>query len=29
VNETLFGRQTPETALAGGIAELKKDQTLD
>ena len=29
MNEGLFGRQTPEAALAAGIAELKKDQTLD
>ena len=29
MNEALFGRQTPEAALAAGIAELKKDQTLD
>ena len=29
MNEALFGRQTPEAALAVGIAELKKDQTLD
>jgi multiple sugar transport system substrate-binding protein len=29
MNETLYGRQTPEAALAGGIAELKKEQTPD
>ncbi len=29
MNEALYGRQTPEAALAGAIAELKKDQTLD
>jgi multiple sugar transport system substrate-binding protein len=27
MDETLFGRQTPEAALAWAIAELKKDQT--
>ena len=27
MNEALFGRQTPEAALAGAIADLKKDQT--
>lgn len=29
LDETLYGRQTPEAALAGAIAELKKDQTFD
>ena len=29
MDETLFGRQTPEAALAWAIAELKKDQTRD
>ena len=29
MNEALYGRQTPEAALAGGIAELKKEPTLD
>ena len=29
LDEALYGRQTPEAALAGAIAELKKDQTLD
>jgi multiple sugar transport system substrate-binding protein len=29
MDEALYGRQTPEAALAGAIAELKKDQTLD
>ncbi len=29
MNEALFARQTPEAALAGAIAELEKDQTLD
>jgi len=27
LDEALYGRQTPEAALAGAIAELKKDQT--
>jgi multiple sugar transport system substrate-binding protein len=27
MDEALFGRQTPEAALAGAIADLKKDQT--
>jgi hypothetical protein len=29
MDETLYGRLSPEAALAGAIAELKKDQTLD
>jgi hypothetical protein len=29
LDEALYGRQTPEAALAGAIAELKKDQNLD
>ena len=29
MDEALYGRQTPEAALAGAIAELKKDQTFD
>ena len=29
MDEALYGRQTPEAALAGAIAELKKDQTPD
>jgi multiple sugar transport system substrate-binding protein len=29
MNEALYGRQTPEAALAAGIAELKKEPTLD
>jgi multiple sugar transport system substrate-binding protein len=29
MDETLYGRQTPEAALAWAIAELKKDQTFD
>jgi hypothetical protein len=29
LDEALYGRQTPEAALAGGIAELKKEPTLD
>ena len=29
LDEALYGRQTPEAALAGAIAELKKDQTPD
>lgn len=29
LGETLQGRQTPEAALAGAIAELKKDQNVD
>jgi multiple sugar transport system substrate-binding protein len=29
MDEVLYGRQTPEAALAGAIAELKKDQTPD
>ena len=29
MEEALSGRQTPEAALAGAIADLKKDQTLD
>jgi len=29
LDESLQGRKTPETALAWGIAELKKDQTAD
>ena len=29
LHEALYGRQTPEAALAGAIAELKNDQTLD
>jgi multiple sugar transport system substrate-binding protein len=29
LDEALYGRQTPEAALAGAIADLKKDQTLD
>jgi len=29
LDDALYGRQTPEAALAGAIADLKKDQTLD
>jgi len=29
LDEALYGRQTPEAALAGAIADLKKDQTLN
>jgi ABC-type glycerol-3-phosphate transport system substrate-binding protein len=29
IDEALYGRQTPEAALAWALAELKKDQTLD
>jgi ABC-type glycerol-3-phosphate transport system substrate-binding protein len=29
LDEALFGRQSPEAALAGAIADLKKDQTFD
>jgi multiple sugar transport system substrate-binding protein len=29
MDEALYGRQTPEAALAGAITDLKKDQTLD